>query len=45
MSRVLRKRIPRQEDHFFRTVVLPATTLILTLALLIVVIGHFYPAR
>ena len=46
MSAVLRKRIPRQETmpgHFWPTI-LPATMLILTLAFLLVFIGHFTPA-
>ncbi len=46
MSAVLRKRIHRQEAMLaqFWAVILPATMLIVTLAFLLVVIGHFFPA-
>ncbi len=46
MSAVLRKRMHRQEamNTQFRGFILPATMLIVTLAILLVVIGHFFPA-
>jgi len=47
MSAVLRKRIPRREEAFhnpFLAAILPATFLILTLAVLLAVAGHFFPA-
>lgn len=47
MSAALRNRIHRREEMLtcqISTTVLPATLLILTLAILIVVLGHFFPA-
>jgi hypothetical protein len=44
MSTVLRKRVPRLEDLLPHTIV-TATTLIITLAALLGIFGHFFPAR
>ena len=48
MSAVLRKRFSRREDVFYQqilTFLIPATTLILTLAALLGLFGGFFPAR
>jgi len=48
MSAVFRKRFSRREEllhHQILTMLIPATTLILTLAVLLGLFGGFFPAR